>query len=200
MIFIPSLDAGLLSKELSPPSCLAVKCTKESHIHLQPRAGLVRRSRTPLGVFIPLNAFQEDMVISHLLAKLYRPPTCIAPRSSGDTGLIDVLIYGNRRSAAHVAMLSVGQAFFGRVIGLSHMVTESRLRYVEALHCIQKELAASSHLARGSMQWLTGLWCCSFLGMYEMICSSSSTAWIQHSRGLAALVSIQGESLLRTIN
>jgi hypothetical protein len=137
-----------------------------------------------------LDGFQDDVVISHLLAKLYRQSSETIAQVSGDAGLLDVLVRDHRRSAAYVAMLGVGQAFFGRVHGIDHMVDASRSRYVKALRQIQDELATSEQIARGSMQWHMGLWCCSFLGMYEMICSSSSTAWIQHSRGLAALVSL----------
>lgn len=199
-IFIPSPGAGLKSGESSPSTCTTVKCAKESQIHLEPCAGPVSRSHTPLGAFIPLNAFQEDIIISHLLAKLYKSPTSTVEQGPGDTELINVLAYGNRRSAAHVAIMSVGKAFFGRVNNLGRMVTESRSHYLEALHRVQDELSVSCYLDKGSLQWLTVLWCCSFLGMYEMMCSSSSTAWIQHSRGLAALVSVSGGRLLRTIN
>ncbi|KAG9258937.1 uncharacterized protein F5Z01DRAFT_684937 [Emericellopsis atlantica] len=191
LVFISSTDNETLSRTSSPSSCKAIERVKESQRHLplyvDASVSMGDMLDTTIDSSISLDAFQEDMFISHLLAKLYRPTSNTVPQGSDDTSLIDVLRHDNRRSAAHAAMLSVGQAFFGRVHGLGHMVSQSRSHYVKALHRIQDELATSSHPARGSMQWLTGLWCCSFLGMYEMICSSSPTAWIQHSRGLAAM-------------
>jgi hypothetical protein len=199
-VFIVSEDKKSASKAASPASYYAVERAEEPQIHssdtFSPQlrtngvASLTCSPGISTGASISLNGFQEDIVISHLIAKLYRPPSETIAQLSGDAGLLHVVVRDHRRSSAYVAMLCVGQAFFGRVHSIGHMVDASRSHYIKALHQIQHELAASERIIRGSMQWHMGLWCCSFLGMYEMICSSSSTAWIQHSRGLAALVSL----------
>lgn len=141
-------------------------------------------SRPSLGVTLPLNAFKDNIVISHLLERL----SLHLPRCTGDALPMDAVFEKqNLSSNGYISGLCLAEALFANVQKDSRMVTSSLATYSVALRNLRKDLNLVGQGNR--LQGYLNLWSCVFLVLREMVSPSSATDWMQHSRGMGILVS-----------
>jgi hypothetical protein len=88
---------------------------------------------------------------------------------------------------AYISALSVAKALFGRIHNQHQMLSEAAHLYGQALQRLRDDIESLPTATEG--QRLESLWSSLLLGMYEMISTSGEADWLQHSLGVAALVS-----------
>lgn len=135
-----------------------------------------------------LDGFREDIVISHLITKLAIGLGQRLPRGTDAPTMAAVLLSRNGQSVAYLSGLGLAEAFFGRIHKVDGMLDHSALLYGQALRSLRDDLQLVDQGAARSRAYLN-LWSSLFLGMYEVVSSSSLSNWLEHSRGISALVS-----------
>lgn len=144
-------------------------------------------------------AFADEIVIAHLMSQMAMSPRDIPSSSSTITNPSpqDLVLTSHRQPtppAAYISALSVAKALFGRINNQQQMMRDATQLYGQALQCLRdniESLPSGEDTNTDSGRPLESLWSSLFLGMYEMISTSGSADWLQHSLGVAALVSLK---------
>lgn len=136
-----------------------------------------------------LDGFRDGIVISHLLLKFQALVEGNTPHSSDAPTFAGVFLAGNRHSTAYISGLSVAEALFGQMHCDEAMIQHSGILYGRGLKQLQSDLQNRDNEEVRARSYMN-LWSTTFLGMYEIMTASTPRSWLEHSRGLAALVSI----------
>lgn len=140
---------------------------------------------------LSLHGFRDDIVISHMLVKLSHG---LGVRTSpGDAPTMAAALHhtpDGEPSAAFMAGLGLSEAFFGKIHKVKSLVEHSALLYGSALGRLRDDLQKIDQAAVRQRAY-QNLWSSVFLGMYELVAASSSSpsSWLDHARGVSALVS-----------
>ena len=140
-----------------------------------------------------LGAYRDQIVMSHLMSQLaIRLDNGHSPGVDAPT-ISTILTNSNSKSIAYMAGLSCAEALFGRVYKLSDMVDHSVQLYDQTLRGLRKDLQFFSREMSHSRAY-DNLWSTVLLGMYELVSPAGPSKWLEHSRGLSALVSTNAET------
>lgn len=137
---------------------------------------------------VDLGAFRRQIVMSHLISKLSIRVDNAPSHGVDAPTLSTVLTKSDHPSVAYMAGLSCAEAFFGRVHKLNDMVDHSAQLYNHTLQSLRRNLRLFSHEMNQTRAY-DSLWSTVLLGMYELVSSTGAYNWLEHSRGLCALVS-----------
>lgn len=136
---------------------------------------------------LKLDGFRDGIVISHLLLKFQAIVEGNESRATDAPTFAGVFFSGDRQSTAYISGLGVAEALFGQMHCDESLIQHSAILYGRALKRLQSDLQniqKDSVRARSYMN----LWSSTFLGIYELMTASTPMSWLEHSRGLAALV------------
>ncbi|KAJ6441039.1 C6 finger domain-containingprotein [Purpureocillium lavendulum] len=139
-------------------------------------SGFVDKTAGSIGCVKPmlkLDGFKDDIVISHLIAKLATVGYKFSKGTDAPT-MAGVLMGSNGQSVAYIAGLSLAEAFFGRIHKIQGMVDHSVSLYGQALRSLREVLKLLDQRAGRSRTYMN-LWSTNFLGMYEMVSSGGSS-------------------------
>ncbi|TQV94854.1 C6 finger domain-containing protein [Cordyceps javanica] len=134
-----------------------------------------------------LDGFRDGIVISHLLVKFQAIIEGNTPESTDAPTFTDIFLVGNHQSTAYISGLSVAEALFGRLHGDDALIQHSAILYGRGLKRLQFDLQNIEKEEIRAHSYMN-LWSSIFLGMYEMMTASTPMNWLEHSRGLSALM------------
>lgn len=109
-----------------------------------------------------------------------------------------VLMSQDAKSNAYISGLGLAEAFFGRVQKVHGMVDHSAELYGQAMRSLRDDLQIVDRSAARARAYMN-LWTCVFLGLYEMVSTSGSSNWMQHSRGFGALTQLLGPEAFQSV-
>lgn len=137
--------------------------------------------------FKTVGGFKDNIVISHLLVKFQVIMAGALPRNTDAPTIPAIFFNNNRTTTAYTSGLSVAEALFARLHGDEDMLCHSAMLYGTALKRLRgdiQQIEQDEVKARSYMN----LWSSVFLRLYELMTASTPTSWLEHSRGLSALV------------
>ncbi len=134
-----------------------------------------------------LDGFRDGIVISHLLLKFQAIVEGNTPGSTDAPTFAGIFLAGDRQSTAYTSGLSVAEALFGRMHFDEALIQHSAVLYGRGLKRLQSDLQNMEKEEIGARSYMN-LWSSTFLGIYEMMTASTPMSWLEHSRGLSALV------------
>lgn len=137
---------------------------------------------------LSLDGFRDGIVISHLLVKFQALVEGNKPEGEDAPTLAGVLLNGDRQTTAYIAGLSIAEALFGRMHSDDELVRHSGILYGQALKRLQSDIRNIDQAEVRARSFMN-LWSTTFLGLYEIMMASTPMSWLEHSRGLSALVS-----------
>jgi len=151
---------------------------------------------------LSLSGFKVEIVFSHLVHKLvleyidagpdaYNVNGTHVPRDAGSlwvSHIHQVLSLG-RRSTSYLSALAVAVCFFARCHKDVEMQEHGARIYSQALHCLLVDMKSPTPI--DSCSSASAPLC---LSLYEMVRASNQHGWVQHSNGMAALVSRPADS------
>lgn len=135
-----------------------------------------------------LDGFRNGIVISHLLLKFQAIVAGNRPAETDAPTFAAVFLSGDCQSTPYIAGLSVAEALFGRIHCDDDMIQHSAILYGQSLKMLRNDIQNIDEEEARARSYLN-LWTSTFLGVYELITASNPTGWLEHARGLAALVS-----------
>lgn len=141
------------------------------------------------GASLNLNGFQNDIVIAHFLSNFTIGFGGQASRGADAPTMAAVLASRDGDSGTFQSGLGVARAFFGHLHHDDEMVRHSVTLYGKALTSLRAELRITDRRVAQPRAYMN-LWTSLFLGMYEIVSSGKPANWLQHSMGVAALVSL----------
>lgn len=136
-----------------------------------------------------LDGFRDGIVISHLLLKFQAIVEDNAPGATDAPTFAGIFLAGNRHSTAYTSGLGVAEALFGRMHCDENLIQHSAVLYGRGLKRLQSDLQNMETEEVRARSYMN-LWSSTFLGMYEMMTASTPMSWLEHSRGLSALVRV----------
>lgn len=135
-----------------------------------------------------LHGFKDEIVISHLLEKFRIGFAGKFSRGTDAPTMRAILTTGKGQSNAYLSGLGLAEAFFGRTQKVNDLVFHSAELYGRALRNLRDDLQLTDKSLAQERAYMN-IWNCVFLGLYELVTSTNASNWLQHTRGVAALVS-----------
>lgn len=134
-----------------------------------------------------LDGFRDGIVISHLMLKFQAIVAGNRPADTDAPTFAAVFLSGDCQSTPYIAGLSVAEALFGRMHCDDDMIQHSAILYGQSLKRLRKDIQNIDKDEARARSYMN-LWTSTFLGVYEVMTASNPTGWLEHARGLAALV------------
>lgn len=135
-----------------------------------------------------LHGFKDEIVISHLLEKFRIGFAGKFSRGTDAPTMRAILTTGKGQSNAYLSGLGLAEAFFGRTQKVKDLIFHSAELYGRALRNLRDDLQLTDKSIAQERAYMN-IWNCVFLGLYELVTSTNASNWLQHTRGVAVLVS-----------
>ncbi|RFU35540.1 hypothetical protein B7463_g772, partial [Scytalidium lignicola] len=166
-----------------------------------PNSGFQAESSPGSALFLPpqtltpnqtinLNAFKENILISHLLKNLFVEYTNTKLHNDCDSWILYALQKQDTDSTSYVSALALAAAFFGRVQKDMAVLEQGTRNYGRALRQLKTDLGyperAATYFTVSSAL---------LLSIYELVVFSNISGWLEHFNGIGILVGDYGNEL-----
>lgn len=148
-----------------------------------PGMGLLKFENTPIQPPLHLNAFKDNILISHLMQNLFSDAEDTTIWTERDPWILYAIQHPETEPTSYTSVLALAATFFGRVHKEMTVFEQGTRSYSRALSQLKADLAIPERAVSYSTMASTLI-----LSVYELVVFSNISGWQVHFDGIGALV------------
>ncbi|KAH8807960.1 hypothetical protein F5884DRAFT_833615 [Xylogone sp. PMI_703] len=147
----------------------------------------------PFNQILNLNAFKDNILISHLLKNLFVEYTDSTLPPGNASWISQIIQTPDNTSTSYVSALALAAAFFGQVQKEKVVLEQGTQKYGRALRQLNSDLQDSER----AVTYFT-MTSALLLSLYELVVFSNISGWLEHFNGIGILTKMAGPYAYQT--